>query len=289
MTPAAGDSGVAMRLTPAAMPSIPRLARFLALIGLPLALAGPAAAVDRAAVTGAELRLLTGLVLGADASLGLEVVLERGWKTYWRSPGDSGIPPSIDHAGSVNVAALAVGFPAPTRFGDGNGESIGYTAPVVLPLRVRLADPAKPATVKLKVFLGVCREICVPAEAELTAVLDRSTAPRPQAVTAISAAKARMPVPWSDDAPFTASGLGRSRDGKAIEFEVRTAEPAPGLDVFVEGPEGWALPLAARQGDGPVWRVALEGLPKGADPKGAELRLTLSDGRRAVEQVLRIP
>ncbi|MEJ1157773.1 protein-disulfide reductase DsbD domain-containing protein [Prosthecomicrobium sp. N25] len=260
--------------------------RLRCVLALALAAAGiaPAGAADRAKATGAELRLLSGFVMGAEAQLGLEIALEPGWKTYWRTPGDSGIPPQIDTSGSVNVAAVAVDFPAPVRFGDGNGESVGYTGPVVLPLRVTLADPSRPATLSARILVGVCREICVPADGDLSVSVDPRRTPEPRAVSAIAAAKARLPKPEGPEAPF------RIADVTLADGALRVAVEDPGSagpDLFVEGPEGWALPLAVRTGaeaGRSLWRVPLEGLPKDARPAGAELRLTLSDGRRAVER-----
>src|SRR5215203_947233 len=52
---------------------------------------------------------------------GIEIKLSSGWKTYWRYPGDSGVPPAFDFSKSENVKTATVLFPAPTRFPDGAG------------------------------------------------------------------------------------------------------------------------------------------------------------------------
>ncbi|HCX68676.1 MAG TPA: hypothetical protein DHK64_14410, partial [Rhodobiaceae bacterium] len=49
-------------------------------------------------------------------SAGLHLELSKGWKTYWRSPGEVGIPPSIDWAGSENIENVEFLWPAPERF-----------------------------------------------------------------------------------------------------------------------------------------------------------------------------
>ena len=60
---------------------------------------------------------------------GIEIRLDPGWKTYWRYPGDSGVPPTLDFAGSENVKSVTALWPAPQRFADGaGGHSIGYLA-----------------------------------------------------------------------------------------------------------------------------------------------------------------
>src|SRR3954466_10857272 len=68
---------------------------------------------------------------------GVEIKLKEGWKTYWRYPGDSGVPPVLDFSMSQNVKTVTVLYPAPTRFSDGGaGHSIGYKGAVTLPLHV---------------------------------------------------------------------------------------------------------------------------------------------------------
>lgn len=237
------------------------------------------------ATTGAEIRLLQGFTLGSIAQMGLEIALRPGWKTYWRAPGDAGIPPSIETVGSENVAGVEVDFPAPVRFGDGYGESVGYVGPVVLPLRVRLVDPAKPARLVARVMLGICREICVPVDAALEAKLD-GRPPEPRAVAAIAAAKARLPAPAEKGAALSVTAVARdaTTTPESLLIEVASDRPEAKRDVLVEGPDGWALPLPRQDGPG-RWRVPLEGLPPGAKADGARLLVTLVEPDRAAEQV----
>ena len=102
---------------------------------------------------------------------GIEIRLDSGWKTYWRYPGDSGVPPTLDFAGSENVKSVTVLWPAPVRFADGaGGQSIGYHGDVVLPLRILANDATKPAALHLKLSYAVCGNLCVPVEAELELV-----------------------------------------------------------------------------------------------------------------------
>ena len=99
---------------------------------------------------------------------GVEIKLKEGWKTYWRYPGDSGVPPVLDFSKSQNVKAVTVLYPAPMRFPDGaGGNSIGYKGDVVLPLHVVPEDVGKPVTLNLKLDYAVCEKLCVPVEAKL--------------------------------------------------------------------------------------------------------------------------
>ncbi len=107
--------------------------------------------------------------IGRDRELavGVEVRLRSGWKTYWRHPGQSGFPPQFDWRGSANVADAEVIWPAPERFQLGGLDSIGYTSRVILPVRLKLAEPGRRAEARLRLTYAVCRDICVPEEASL--------------------------------------------------------------------------------------------------------------------------
>jgi len=145
-------------------------------------LAGPAAARAQDASPWdkqphAQARLIAGSVMkSADATYlhaGVEIRLDAGWKTYWREPGDSGVPPTFDFAGSDNVKSVTVLWPAPVRFPDGaGGNSIGYVGRIVLPLRIVQKDAAKHSSLHLKLGFAICANLCVPAEANLELALN---------------------------------------------------------------------------------------------------------------------
>src|SRR5690242_12078837 len=90
-------------------------------------------------------RLLAGSRSGAVLLGGIAFQLQPGWKTYWRTPGDSGVPPRFDFSKSDNIDAVTILWPAPTKFPDGaGGQSLGYQKQVVLPLRIVVKNPDKP-------------------------------------------------------------------------------------------------------------------------------------------------
>lgn len=250
----------------------------------------PSAAADRVAVQGTDLALVTGPRTGGVQHMGLAIGLADHWKTYWRNPGDAGIPPSLDWSASDNVAAVTVGFPAPERFGTDGLNSIGYLKPVVLTLDVRLADPNKAATLRLGVLVGLCKDICIPAEAKLEAPL---AADAPASAVLAEAAE-RVPQPVTTGAPLSVVRVTRDAATKPESVVAEIAAPAEtaGLDVFVEGPEGWALPLPEREGDRDghtLWRFALDGLPGKATITGARLRFTVVTAKGAAEQSVELP
>lgn len=114
----------------------------------------------------AKLRLVAAAttVSGPALAAGVEIVLEPGWKTYWRVPGDSGVAPSFDFSGSENVAAVDVAYPVPQRFDAPGDITFGYTGRVVFPLTVTPADPGRPVVLDGRIVYGVCEALCVPVE-----------------------------------------------------------------------------------------------------------------------------
>lgn len=93
----------------------------------------------------------------------LRISLAPGWKTYWRAPGDAGIPPVISFAGSDNVTATRMQWPVPEVFYEQGMRSIGYYGNLVIPVELTPTAPGAPMTLSGEMQIGVCEEICVPA------------------------------------------------------------------------------------------------------------------------------
>src|SRR5262245_57660158 len=130
---------------------IRRSARVFSIIIAATILSNPAGAADASAWDGdarSGLRLIGGgeaaAAGGKTLRAGAEIRLGSGWKTYWRYPGDSGVPPSFDFGKSENVKSVSVQWPAPLRISDSEGVTIGYKTGVVFPLKIVAQDPAKP-------------------------------------------------------------------------------------------------------------------------------------------------
>jgi DsbC/DsbD-like thiol-disulfide interchange protein len=219
---------------------------------------------------------------------GIELRLAAGWKTYWRYPGDSGVPPVFDFSKSENVKSVAVTWPAPHRFSDDGGATIGYKGGVVLPLRVVPENPQRPVTLRLNLDYAVCERLCVPAKG--TAQLELGRAPSPHDA-ALAAAEGRVPAParLGETGALAIRSVRREAGTPHPRVIVDVAAPpsAP-LDLFVEGPtEDWALPVPEPiEGAAPPLRrfvFELDGLPPGVNATGAHLRFTLVSGERAIE------
>src|SRR5712671_1917876 len=236
--------------------------------------------------THSAVRLLAGSRSGGVLLGGIAFQLQPGWKTYWRSPGDSGVPPRFDFSKSDNVEAVTVLWPSPMKFDDGaGGHSLGYKQQVVLPLRIVAKSTDKPVTLRAEIHYAVCEKLCIPVEAssELTFASVASTEDG-----ALSAALDTVPKPANvgDPTPLTIRDVKRA--GKAsVQVDV-TAPEAREVSLFVEGPTpDWALPIPKLLEHGPPgvkrFEFELDGLPPGAKPEGAALKFTLVGGDRAYE------
>jgi DsbC/DsbD-like thiol-disulfide interchange protein len=231
-------------------------------------------------------RLLAGSRSGAVLLGGIAFQLQSGWKTYWRAPGDSGVPPRFDFSKSENIEAVTVLWPAPTRFDDGaGGHSLGYHNQIVLPLRIVAKNPDKPVMLRADINYAVCEKICIPvdASAELSFNSVASTED-----SALFAALDAVPKPANvgDPNPLTIRDI--KREGTSTVLVDVVTPDAKDVNLFVEGPTpDWSLPIPNLLEHSPpgVKRFAfqLEGLPPGANPSGAALKFTLLGGDRSYE------
>src|SRR6266852_5307377 len=111
-------------------------------------------------------RLLAGSRSGPVLMGGIAFQLQPGWKTYWRTPGDSGVPPRFDFSKSENIEAVTILWRAPNKFPDGaGGNSLGYHDQIVLPLRIVAKNADKPVTLRADINYAVCEKLCIPVEA----------------------------------------------------------------------------------------------------------------------------
>jgi DsbC/DsbD-like thiol-disulfide interchange protein len=236
-------------------------------------------------------RIIAGSVPGNSGTLraGIEIKLQPGWKTYWRYPGDSGVPPQFDFAGSENLASAEVLYPAPHSFKDEAGTSIGYKETVIFPVRVTPHDASKPVKLDAKIDYAVCEKLCIPAEGKAQLLLERSAA----ANDALTAAEASVPkhVPAGEIALKLKRSAAKPKPLVTLEVAAPDGEP---VEVFVEGPgKDWALPIPKPAQGAPKghrhFSFEFDGLPPGADPKGKyDLTFTIVTPNRAFEAVTRL-
>ena len=243
-----------------------------------LALSGPASAADAFSTDWAKAAKSDArLVAGGAALAGFEIRLAPGAITYWRDPGDAGVPPTFDVSGSTNVAKVEPVFPAPKRIREQDGsEAFGYNSGVVIPLKVVPADPSKPVTLALDASYAVCEKLCLPARAKLDLTLPGAASPYADTIRTALAAAPR-PVPPEAFGALTGDAVSGWRLCAAHE-------DGPPRDLFVEPPAGWWVTAAPGPGDGThdCFTIALRDKPKDAALPVA-LRLTMTGGAGPVE------
>ena len=225
--------------------------------------------------------------------VGIQIHLDPGYKTYWREPGDSGLPPVFDWQGSENVATVDVRWPVPVRFADGSGSSIGYKDSVILPVLVTLRDTGQPARLKLKIDYGICAELCVPAlgEGELSLLPDTVVTPHRERV---EAALGTVPQSARLGDGVLPGVVGIEPDVKETVLRVKVARLAGSRepDLFVEGPKGWYFgqPVLSGATDGTEldWLVPVEQKPDAGSLAGLTLTLTAVAGSKVTETSIRL-
>ena len=208
---------------------------------------------------------------GRDMAAGVEITLAPGAVTYWRAPGEAGVPPRFSFEGSANLARAEVFYPAPKRIAEPDGEVFGYEGGVTFPISVTPIEPAEPVGLSLHMDYAACERICVPARADLALTLAPS-APPSRFSASLAAAFASVP---SQAEPGRVS-VTRNADGWLVRPRAD--------DLFVEAPEGWFF-QSRKRADGFVLTLAQR--PPGApDAPPPALRLTFVDGDRAFEAVI---
>jgi DsbC/DsbD-like thiol-disulfide interchange protein len=212
---------------------------------------------------------------------GVELRFADGWKTYWRSPGDDGgLPPSFDWTGSKNLRGAEVRYPVPQRLKGLNGASLGYYTSVIFPVEIEADNASKPVELALSFEFGICREICVPAEAKLKFVLQPALGVMPPD---LAAAYQKVPQPVANAASVLKSAKAvLTGAAPAITLDVATGAAGSKIDVFAEVVEGAFLPVAQKSGEPNQgvqrFRIDLKGVDEAPQLTGKTLRLTIAGG-----------
>ena len=99
--------------------------------------------------------------------LGLEYQMQPGWKTYWSSPGDAGFPQELLLEKSQNIKDIELFWPNPSEFEILEMNSLGYENNVIFPLKIQLDNPNKKTNLNLSIKYLICKNICIPGEANI--------------------------------------------------------------------------------------------------------------------------
>lgn len=216
---------------------------------------------------------------------GLKITLAPGWKTYWRAPGDGGVPTRLDLTGSHNLSASHLHWPIPEVFRQNGMRSIGYRDEVIVPLSLRAAGDG-PIALRGQMDFGVCDEICLPVRLNLEHLLPPDQTAN---VETLSAALSNRPSSAAQAQVQTVECAVTYGDARAT-VDITLNMPAPegrseALVLETGNPTVWVSePSFERQGN-MVRATAEVASPTGdaftLDP--SEMRLTVITTRTAVD------
>ena len=238
---------------------------------------------------------------------GVEIELADGWKTYWRMPGDAGVPPNFDWSGSSNVRSFKVLYPAPARMHEAGSETVGYKHAVTMPVEIVPEDPSRPVGLALNLEFGVCREICIPAEAKLALTLLPSQLqgkPSPALLSALDQVPRSPADRRHDDPQVTRASAFLEGSSPHLVVVGRFPRGASSADLFIEAPDGLYVPMTQRlprdgigegraeaddAGDLVRFKVDLSRTGNAREFRGKSLRLTLVSEAGATETSWVVP
>jgi DsbC/DsbD-like thiol-disulfide interchange protein len=239
-----------------------------------------------------KVRLIAGRTMPQGGLVaGIDIAMSAGWKTYWRTPGEAGgVPPEFDWSASENLSDAKVLYPAPHRLIDKAGATIGYKDRVLFPVALTAKDPALPIVLKLKAAYGVCKELCVPAEAEL----DITVPPEADVSNDIAAVLPSVPraKPIQETDPVVSKWRLEVRAGKPV-LVIEVSDPSGSIgDAFVDAAGGVYVPLPKKisgSGGNAVYEVDLTDGVDYKDLKGKPLAVTLTGAKGQSETSITLP
>lgn len=235
-------------------------------------------------VEGGGVRLITTGQPDAQGKLRgvLDINLNPGWKTYWRDPGDAGVPPQVDISKSPAFKSAEIDFPAPQRHDDGYSKWAGYDYPVSLPVTFTLKQPGETGPLEADMFLGICQTICIPVQTSFT--LDPASDPDNfEDQAAVEAAFKALPAPSTD--AFRIDKVS----GNSHELIVEAKVPAgtTDADLYLAGDDAYQLGVPEKQDAGGklLFKVPVLSVPAAVRMEGG-LHYTLVAGGKAVSGIL---
>ena len=219
---------------------------------------------------------------------GVEVAMPEGWKTYWRAPGDAGgVPPDFDWNASENLQSADVLYPAPHRLSDKAGDTVGYKGGVIFPVRVVPKDATKPVVLRGKVEYGLCKDICIPAQADLKVVIPPNVGASAELTDTLARVPQTSPRSGVDPKLDTWHFDPLAQKPKLV-LNVETSVPDK-ADAFVVAPGGIYVPLPKRVANASgkaVFEVDLSVDVDLKDLKGKALTVTMVDGKGQSETTI---
>jgi DsbC/DsbD-like thiol-disulfide interchange protein len=212
----------------------------------------------------------------------LQIEPKPGWKTYWRDPGDAGMPPQLDFTGSTNLVFRSIAFPVPEIGTDDGGRFVGYHQPVSLIVEFAKPLPDAPSTINLNAIVGICEKVCLPFMASFSVPL---TPGQPESEEFMQLQLAQSALPEKPGKDFAINNLHLSADKKVIEAEVKIPN-AEAPQVAILPPPG--LRLGEVEIDTGADKTAHIRIPVISDKAGSDRTITMlvKSGGRAIETTL---
>lgn len=262
-------------------------------VGVGVALATGNSASPWVISTDSKVRLVSGTVDvdGAPALLaGIQLRMDPGWKTYWRNPGDSGVPPSFDWTGSKNLKHAEVLYPAPHRFGDAGGTAIGYDDQVVFPVKLTPERDGEPIELKLAFAFGLCKDLCIPNDVSLGLMLGGGVGKGDALL--LAGFLARVPKPARDGALPSVSKVEAKLDADQPGLVIDAIFPpgATGTDLFIDGGDAFVpvpMPLGPIADGKQRFAVSFVSPAEAAALKGKTLAVILVSDQGSTETTWR--
>jgi DsbC/DsbD-like thiol-disulfide interchange protein len=216
---------------------------------------------------------------------GVEIRLDPGALTYWRTPGAAGVPPVFSFEGSENAAEIVVSYPAPTRIDEDGSEIYGYRNHVVFPLRITPKDSSSPVLLVLNLSYAICAGICLPAKAAATLTLQPGNGVRPDTANPeaaiIAAAEALVPARLSSGEAAAKVAVTRVETAPSPTWRV-FLRSGSAQDLFAEAPQGWYFETRSTGKPNEFLAVEAERPRSGASAR-PEVTLTVKDEQQSYE------
>ncbi|MFT3719120.1 protein-disulfide reductase DsbD family protein [Pseudorhodoferax sp.] len=222
-----------------------------------------------------------GVAPGKPVWAGLAITHEPQWHTYWKNPGDSGLPTELQWQLPGGVQAGAIAWPLPHKIPFGPLANYGYEGTVLLPVPLTVGTDFAPAGGQLQIRLSarwlVCRKECIPEEGEFAlslpaqgatalhqAAFDAALAAGPQPLPAGSTTQ----VVDGTTLAVAVRGLPAAMQGRALEFFAETPEVVETAGAWTQAWDGavWTaqVPLSALRSHGPAVLPVVVALEDGA-------------------------
>ncbi len=225
-----------------------------------------------------------------------ELRLKPGWKVYWRSPGEAGLPPKLLLKEDTTLTSIIPFFPLPKRFEFYGLQTFGYDVQFILPFRVEGGEPQKPIALDMAVDFMICKDICIPFMTDYH--LKQSGEDHPHADLYSSTISL-----WRDMVPDisgeTVGGLKIIKTEikgavgyQSLIFEVEAEQNLSNADMLIESDElfSFGKPKIDLKGKGnkAVIIVSVDGGKNKIDIRGRQAILTFTDGRgHAIERKIK--